>query len=235
MLFFSNNDRIRHPIKSVIFFVIVLYIGLLQTVHGNPRQKVLIFSNISEWAPYATSSEFSASPGILLEVLFQFLDLNNTTFEIQPYPNQRQFLKLKRGKIDSFPRAKEWTDNPDQYYWTDIIINSVDHLILRKESTFQFSKTEDLFGKNLMTIHGYGYPTLDQYFESKQIRKLSVYSYNKLYDRILNSNIDGGITDKLVALWKFKNSENLDINRYRFSKRPVHSAGIRFIFRQENK
>lgn len=104
--FLSINMRVTHPLKFVIFWGILLSLLLLQTGYSEPKEEVFVFSNLPEWAPYSTTDESHSSPGIIMEVLSQALDRTNTPFETHTHPNQRQFLMLKHGKIDSFPRPK---------------------------------------------------------------------------------------------------------------------------------
>ncbi len=197
---------------------------------ATPENREITFSfNDAGWPPYLVMENGDRAGGIMLDVLRTIASMHGLGVTIRPYPEKRGLLYLKKGKIDAFPKAMEWVKHPEEYTWTDPVVDSADVIVFRRSHPIVFNRPEDLFGKRIGTVRGYGYPLLDRYFSDGRIYRDDARSEKPMLKKLLLGRIDAAVINKLVALWMISpHSEFRDM--FAFSENNVGKAGYRFMF-----
>jgi len=213
------------PVCIAMFF-------LMQTVaNATPANKEIILSfNLAGWPPYLIHEEKNGfSGGIMIDVLRTVASEYGYKVTIHPYPEKRGLFYLDEGKVDAFPKAKEWTKHPENHIWSDEISDSSDVFVFMREKPIDYRTPEDLFGKRVGTVQGYGYPLLDQYFEDKRIVRDDAKSEHQMLMMLSKQRYDVAIINKIVALWIIAEKPEFQ-GKFGFSEKHIGNAAYRFMF-----
>lgn len=212
-------------------FVTLLCIATVAFAAG----KTMTFSFPGEgWPPYVIQTEDRAS-GIMPDVLAAIAEKYQYTLNFIYVPDKRGTLMLENGTVDVRPKAREWMEFPDRFLWTEPIVNSTDVLVFRKGHEFPFRTGDDLIGKTIGCIHGFGYPTLNALFENRQAFRHDVMDTEKLLGMLKLGRIDAAVTNELVARWIIRNDRELALNDFSFALRPVDTVPYRLMFSDNGK
>ncbi len=160
-------------------------------------------------------------------------------YRVEPamIPRKRVDQMLLRGRIDATTRAIEWTDRPEDFVFTDPIVDIEEVLFFTKSSEVNFKTPEDLRSMKLVTHLGYHYPALDTYFESGAIERFDVARDQDMFRYVLQGDgFDAAIADRLVGQWlllehgmkeHFQSSETTLSNyKFRIMLRPDWSTFV---------
>ena len=147
-------------------------------------------------------------------------------------PRRRVDQMLMDGYIDGTTRAKEWTDNPEDFVFTDPVVNVEEVLFIPKGSALDFEVPEDLFSKTLVTHLGYNHPVLEPYFASGDIKRFDVSKDRDMFLYVLHGeDLDAAIADRLVGQWILLN-EGLQ-GEFRTTSTKLSEYGFRLMLRKE--
>jgi len=181
------------------------------------------------YPPYTILGNDNKNHGILLDVLRTAASKYNHVVRVVIYPEKRETILLEIGKIDVRAKAKEWVKDPQNYMFTDPIVEHSDFLIFLNETSLKFNKIEDLFGKKIGTILGYTYPFFTPYFHDARIHRNDTVNQKAMLRMVVAKRTDGAIVNKLVALWNIKQDQDWQ-GKFIFSDRTVGSVGYRLMF-----
>lgn len=183
------------------------------------------------YPPYLINEEGKQS-GIMWDVVTVIAD--RLDYEVVPekIPRKRVDQMLSEGYIDATTRAKEWTDNPDEFAFTDPVVNIEEVLFVPKGSDLQFENLEDLFSRTLVTHLGYHYPALEPHFESGKITRFDVSRDKDMFSYVLHGNdMDAAVADRLVGKWILLNEDMQ--NQFRTTSTTLSEYGFRLMFRKD--
>jgi len=171
------------------------------------------------WNPYWIVKSEQTS-GILNDFMLQ-LDqhLNTSLIANSPLPNKRAQMRFKEGAIKIECCVNEaWRTSPEQAevsLWSDVVMSVEEVLIFPAGQRFEFNKLEDLKGKTIATVRGYGYVG-DNYFQRSdsgdnisQIQKVAL------------GRTDAGIIDRVELAYTLKNSKVLKERNIKIEVGPV--------------
>ncbi len=88
-------------------------------------------------------------------------------------------------------------------------------LVVKADRNLNLYSIEALFGKTVITLNGFSYPGLDEYFTSGEILKVEVKSHESALKAVENSRGVAFIAMKTRALYTIKH-EGLDRNDFKF-------------------
>ncbi|WP_266097552.1 type 2 periplasmic-binding domain-containing protein [Marinobacter salsuginis] len=71
-------------------------------------------------------------------------------------PRKRVDQMLLEGYIDGTPRAREWADNPEQFLFTDPVVDIEEVFFAPAQSDFSYESPDDLVSKPLLLTSGTG-------------------------------------------------------------------------------
>ena len=212
------------------FFAFFFCINSMTAIASQLGKKEIVFSMSPKgYPPYTIRGNDNKNHGILLDVLRTVASKYDYVVRVVIYPEKRETKLLEIGKIDARAKAKEWVKNPENYTFTDPIVEHSDFLIFLKETPLKFNKIEDLFGKKIGTILGYTYPFFTPYFDDSRIHRKDTVNQKAMLRMVVAKRTDGAIINKLVALWSIKQDQRWQ-GKFIFSERTVGSVGYRLMF-----
>lgn len=211
--------------------IMVLLFFCLMTTPALGEQLVTV--HIQDYPPYMIK-EAATPKGIIPEVFQLIAQKYNYTLDFKSASRKRVFIQLNSGKLDALPMAKEWVSDPENYEFTDIIVESRDVLFSPSQSPLQFESIEDLFGKKLGTHLGYEYPVLEVYFKDKRIKRRDAITEEATLGKTLLKRTDAAIVNALVGQWLIKQKSEWH-GKFVFSQKEIGVAGYRILFKKEWK
>ncbi|MEQ9547380.1 MAG: transporter substrate-binding domain-containing protein [Marinobacter sp.] len=155
-------------------------------------------------------------------------------YEVVPeqIPRKRVDEMLQTGYIDATSRATEWTDNPEDFLFTDPIVDVEEVLFIPAKSDLTYQTPEDLLSRTVVTHLGYSYPLLESYFQSGAINRFDVSRDRDMFTFLLHGNhFDAAIADRLVGQWILRNEGWR--KDFRISKESLSNYGFRLMLRKD--
>ena len=199
---------------------------------GLPPDKTLRLNvSTSGYPPYLIVKGDSYA-GIIWDVVNRVAE--RTGFEVSAIqvPRKRVDSLLLEGYLDATPRAREWTADPEQFLFTDAIVNVEEVFFFPKESDFHYEGPESLENKTLVTHLGYRYPPLQELFDTGHTRRFDVPKDRDMFRYLLYSDeLDAAIADRLVGQWIIL-SEDLQ-GQLRVSDHNISEYGFRLMLRKD--
>ncbi len=139
---------------------------------------------------------------------------------------------MSTGEIDAIPRAMEWVEHPENFQWSDPVLNSQDVIIQRKENNFQ--SLDQLHKKVLCTVIGYTYPQLNPLFDKKSLVRADARDTEAMLSTLQRQHCDAAVTNIHVFNWHKKTKPEITKDLIA-SSIVVGSAPYRFQFNQDKK
>lgn len=171
---------------------------------AKPQDQERVFRfNVSPngYPPYIIVSDEGYS-GIVWDVVSLITERLDYQLIAEKIPRKRVDQMLLENYIDGTLRAREWTDNPERFLFTDPIVRVEEVFFVPTESDFEYRTPEDVRSKTLVTHLGYNYPAIDQYFESGEATRFDVAQDKEMFGYVLHGDrFDAAIADRLVGHW----------------------------------
>jgi len=147
-------------------------------------------------------------------------------------PRKRVDKMLLDGYIDGTSRAREWADDPEQFLFTDPVVDIEEVFFAPAESGFSYQSPDDLVSKTIVTHLGYRYPLLEPYFEEGRIRRFDVSRDKDMFTFVLHGErFDAAIADRLVGKWILRN-EGLR-KHFEITSKGISNYGFRLMLRKD--
>jgi len=170
--------------------------------------------------------------GIMWDVVELIVPRLGYDLEFMKIPRKRVDQMLTDGYLDGTPRAIEWTEEPEQFLFTDPIVHVEEVFFFANGAEFEYNHPSDLFGKTVVTHLGYMYPALDSYFESEQIRRFDVSRDRDMFRFLLHGErFDTALADRLVGQWILKTEGMAE--HFSSSETAISQYGFRIMVRPE--
>lgn len=233
-----NDSSCRH-IPIAIASLTLLFSSLfgataLATEDASSQTDERVFRfNVSPngYPPYLITEDDKQS-GIMWDVVVLIAERLDYRVVAEKIPRKRVDQMLMEGYIDGTTRAMEWTDNPEDFVFTDPVVSIEEVLFVPNDSQLQFEVPEDLLSKTLVTHLGYHYPPLEPYFESGDIKRFDVSRDRDMFQYVLHGDdLDAAIADRLVGKWILLN-EGLQ-NQFRTTSAKLSEYGFRLMLRKD--
>ena len=192
-------------------------------------KKIRIGIPSNGWPPYIIVQQ-DRTTGIAIDVLKSIGAKKGYDLQTRFCPEKRGHLMVAQGKVDAWFDAKQWTRNPDRYFWTEPMVESQDLIISCRDKPVIFFQIDDLFGKTIGTQLGFVYPLLDRYFDSGNMVRSDTCSQAAMLKMLHMGRSDAAVANKLVALWIIKQDPEMDRRNFTFSDRIVGQASYRIMF-----
>jgi len=183
----------------------------------------------SGYPPYLICGD-NGTAGIMWEVVETIAEHIGYRVEPVKVPRKRVDQLLLEGLFDGTPRAREWTDNPDEFIFTDPVVDIEEVIFFPKDSAAKFRVVEDLFSLTLVTRLGYYFPALEPHFRSGRIERFNVPRDQDIFIYLLNNDeLDAAIADRLVGQWLLMEQGIQD--EFRVSSSILSQSGFRLMLR----
>lgn len=204
----------------------------LETSGPSAADKVFRF-NVSPngYPPYLITDE-TQTTGIMWVIVEEIVGRLGYRVEAHKLPRKRVDQMLLEGVIDGTSRAREWTSRPEDFVFTDPVVNTEEVVFFPSDSPHNFQVIEDLFSLTLVTHLGYNYPALKTHFESGDIKRFDVSRDQDLFFYVLEGDeMDAAVADQLVGQWILFREGIKD--KFRASPATLSKAGLRVMLRAE--
>lgn len=223
--------RNRLMLFLTIFTLVLCCISPAPPASAEERDNVIAIGSPKEgWPPYLIVDHSHTREGFCVDLARKVAEQNGFQFKIAIYPERRARLLLNSGRIHTMLKAKTWMPNPDNYLWSDPIIESEDILLFRAGQGSFYSSLKDISGLEVGVVLGYGYPTLERMIKSRAIRTYAANNAHHQLGMLLRGRVDCVVINRLVARWEIRNSLEFHDGQFDFSTFPVEVAPLRMAF-----
>ncbi|WP_297795029.1 transporter substrate-binding domain-containing protein [uncultured Marinobacter sp.] len=210
--------------------------GLAYAANSAPTSnaKTLHFNVSPNGYPPYLIVEGQQPSGIMWDVVT--LIAERIGYEVVPeqIPRKRVDEMLLTGYIDATSRAVEWTDNPEQFLFTDAIVEVEEVVFIPTDSDLTYQTPEDLFSQTVVTHLGYLYPLMEPHFQSGAIKRFDVSRDRDMFAFLLHGeHFDAAIADRLVGQWILRNEGWR--KDFRISKESLSNYGFRLMLRKDQE
>jgi len=171
------------------------------------------------WSPY-----WIVEPGEVRGILNDIMIELDQRLDISIIANsqlsvRRTQYRFKGGEIQIECCVSEaWRDSPEQAavsLWTDAVMTVDEVLIFPPEQSFEFNELEDLKGKLISTVMGYGYEGSELFERSDSINNISQIR------KVALARCEAGIIDRVELAYTLKHSKVLKEKNVKFEIGPV--------------
>ena len=188
------------------------------------------------YAPYIIIKEEDVS-GILIDVLTLAAQQISMEIAFEYMPEKRSRVMLDEGRIDGRMESPRWISDPEDYFWSEPIVNINDLFVYRQMDRNVFESDADMKGAVLITHLGYGYPTLQSLFDKGLVTRNDFSTEVGMLKQLKRKNgpvIKAAVMDKHVALWLIKHRKEFK-GSFKFSKRLIDSTPLHVQFTASEK
>lgn len=218
---------------SVILGSLLFALATLSPSASASEEKQVFRFNVSPngYPPYLIVHQNQPS-GIMWDVVSVVAQRLGYTVIAEQIPRKRVDQMLLEGYIDGTPRAREWADDPEQFLFTDPVVDIEEVFFVPAESGFSYQGPDDLIAKTIVTHLGYRYPLLEPYFKEGRIRRFDVSRDKDMFTFVLHGDrFDAAIADRLVGKWILRNEglrQHFDI-----TSESISTYGFRLMLRKD--
>jgi len=212
--------------------ILLFSLFMFFNIHADNKTIVLNMGG-KDYPPYLILKDDKKPEGIMYEVLQSIASKYNYVVVPARVPRKRVTLFIINGKLDATPRAKQWTKNPDDFLFTDKIIDFKDLIFYLKTNKLIFNDVKDLFGKRISTHTGYKYPLLEKYFKTNKIKRDDSNYELSMIRKVIAKRTDGVIINEKVGEWLLKT--NGWTNKFEKTDKDLGNVGYRIMFSKKWK
>lgn len=205
---------------------------LVQSLAVFSEETIVMNGTESGYPPYIIKNENATETGIMIDVLRHIANKHDYKIVTKSIPKKRISQHIKLGTIDANATAKKWVVDPQNYAFTDVIIDMRDVLFSLKESSANYQVAKDLIGKKLSTHLGYRYPSLNDQIKNQQTARVDEYSELLMLKSVLSKRTDVAIANEVVGNWIINKHPKLQ-NKFEVSAKSFGSVGYRIMFQKK--
>ncbi|MCR8915461.1 amino acid ABC transporter substrate-binding protein [Marinobacter panjinensis] len=231
----SSSRRLPIILASLtLAFSVLSGTGVLATENAATQntERVVRFNVSPNGYPPYLIYENGKHSGIMWEVVTAIAERLDYVVIPEQIPRKRVDQMIKEGYIDATTRAREWTDNPEEFAFTDPIVDIEEVLFVPEDSDLEFEVPEDLFSHTLVTPLGYHYPTLEPHFQAGEIRRFDVSRDKDVFHYVLHGDdMDAAVADRLVGKWILRNEDMQ--GKFRTTSAMLSQYGFRLMLRKD--
>lgn len=224
--------RLSATLGTLLFALVTLSPSAFASQETSQEKQVFRF-NVSPngYPPYLIVHQNQPS-GIMWDVVSVVARRLGYTVIAEQIPRKRVDQMLLEGYIDGTPRAREWADDPEQFLFTDPVVDIEEVFFVPAQSGFSYESPDDLVSKTIVTHLGYRYPLLEPYFEEGRIRRFDVSRDKDMFTFVLHGDrFDAAVADRLVGKWILRNEELRQ--HFDITSESISNYGFRLMLRKD--
>ncbi|MBU2952642.1 substrate-binding periplasmic protein [Marinobacter sp. F3R08] len=230
----QNRHFLRTPTVLSTLLLVLVFLSFPTAGSQDSLQGKQVFRfNISPngYPPYLIVDQ-NEPAGIMWDVVSAVTKRLGYKVVAEQIPRKRVDKLLLKEYIDGTPRAREWAKDPEQFLFTDPVVQIEEVLFMPAQSAFTYNSPEDLTSKTVVTHLGYHYPVLEPYFEEGSIHRFDVARDRDMFTFLLHGDrFDAAIADRLVGQWILRN-EGLR-QQFAITSKGISNFGFRLMLREE--
>ena len=148
-------------ILRLLFILPVVWVLLNPTAVQADPYKV----GIVDFPPYAVIEKSGKYSGIMVELLEKVLKKAEISYKVTPFPQKRLFQNLATGDTDIYMGIRGVPVYEGKVLFSDVAVSDIDLRAYCMKGTPLIQTRDQLKGKNLIVIMGYGYGGLIRYLK----------------------------------------------------------------------
>lgn len=231
-----TDSRHRRLLCRVVLFTLFLLQAPISTALASSQEQLpdVLHLNVSNsgYPPYLIVDDNGQPGGLAYETITRIAERLGIEVIVHRIPRKRVDELLLEGHIDATPRAREWTEDPGQFLFTDAIIDVQEVFFTRADSELEFSQVADLPPMQVVTPLGYFYPSLDELFQQGHLERFEVASDRDIFVYLRhNTDFDAAIADLTVGQWILR--QNGWKQDFRHSRNSISRFGYRLMLRPD--
>lgn len=228
------------PVRSIAPVLCALLLPwLAMTSSAGPEartDKPVFRLNVSPkgYPPYLIVSDDNRYSGIVWDVVNRIAGELNYRVVARKIPRKRVDTMLLDGYIDGTPRAIQWTDDPEQFTFTQPIVRIREVFFYPANADFHYEHPEDLRARTIITHLGYHYPEVAKEFNSGKARRFDVSNDRDMFSFLVQGNeFDAAIADLSVGQWIIRQNNWRD--QVKSTSVSISDFGYRLMLRHDWK
>lgn len=214
--------------KSLKCFILFFCLSSIESFAGVIKLDIVD----NGYPPYTLRLNNNEYAGIIMDVLKYVATKYKHRIQVVTIPRKRLSKMIRIGEADATIAAFEWITNPQDFIFTDPIIEGRDVLFSLRGSPLLFNKLEDLYGKSLATHLGYKYPFLDEAITSGKIIRHDALSLTSMLKLTVHKRTDAVVIDRDVGLWIIKNNPDMQ-GKLLSSDKAINIFELRLMFNKK--
>ncbi|WP_404364581.1 substrate-binding periplasmic protein [Marinobacter sp.] len=172
------------------------------TLHGEQQQTLLFNIAPDGYPPYTIQEDDGEIRGIFWDVLSEVAHRLGHELEVVEIPTKRVETMLLAGELDVTMRAREWTDEPEKFVFSDPVVTARDVLFTRRADPLNITSPSELKGIVLIAHHGYHYPILEPMIKTGDITLLELQDEATMFRRLAGATrFDALVTNYRAGMW----------------------------------
>jgi polar amino acid transport system substrate-binding protein len=163
----KNRKRVAWTLKMRKYAVIILFLLLaicMLSGYAIAREKTYRVG-LLDFPPFAVIEKSGQYSGILVELLEKVLKKANVSYTVIPVPQKRLFQGLAKGDLDIYMGIKGVPAYDGKVLFSDTPVSDIDLRIYALKKAKLIQNRDELRGKKLIVIMGYGYGGLIEYLK----------------------------------------------------------------------
>ncbi|MCD8522464.1 MAG: hypothetical protein LRY66_14585 [Saccharospirillaceae bacterium] len=225
---------IKRALSARMRYWLTLAIAALATdVTGTEVAGTLRLSVPDDGYPPYVVLQDGEPQGSLIEPLRQAAQRAGIALEFVLLPELRSHHMLESGNIDGRMESPDWTENPDDYLWSNLMVRLEDVLVYRNDQPFNPEQGDGLLGGEIITHLGYVYPLLQPAFANGSLIRLDKLTEQDMLNTLLLSQAETAralIIGRDVAQWYLAAQPALQALPLTFSEKIYGCAPMGFQF-----
>lgn len=185
-------------------WVLALVMLLVQWTFAD--NKIVFNLSPTGYPPYMFKDANGQAKGVVYDILHRVATKYGYEVVVVGVPKKRVVLQLRSGELDATAVAKEWVKNPEDFEFSNVIVQARDVLFFLKERPIKFNSIEDLYGKNIAVHLGYSYPSLKEAFEENLILTSVLNTETAMLGKVFMERSHAAVVNELVGQWLIKNT-----------------------------
>ncbi|WP_166263768.1 substrate-binding periplasmic protein [Marinobacter caseinilyticus] len=219
---------------TLLTFMVPAVNAELTQAEQRPGEIPVFVFNVSPngYPPYVILGDDGRHSGIAWDVLQTITERLGYRIEAKKIPRKRVDNLLNDGLIDGTLRAREWTDEPENFTFTQPIVRIKEVFFTRSASGFDYQVPDDIRDMTIVTHLGYQYPELEPLFVRGDAERFDVSQDTDLFTFLLNADhFDAAIADLSVGQWIIR--QNGWRGQLAHTDKGISDYGFRLMLRED--
>lgn len=186
--------------------IAVLLAGLMFPLLAASQDTLRIGVSDSDGPPINVISRDALRSGLTLDIGTLLARELNVKADFVVVSRKRVESSLEAGRVDIICNANPvWYDDATKFQWTHELYPQIERVATRLAQA-DITKTSDLSGMRIATIHGYSYPTLENMWSTGQASRTSEERLDLMMKALTDHLADAAIVTELEFVFWAKSS-----------------------------
>lgn len=185
--------------RTLSFLIYLFFTHYLMLLGASTQAQTIVIGGYD----YPPFMNIQSKQGIYHDVMKTISLETGLSFEWQYYPYARLNSLFEQGSVHiEVGAAEEWTSaSAEPGVYTDSFYALDDIALFRPKDAFPIKKHEDIKGKTIGVVRGYGFKNFDDMFTTKKATRFDAKDEKQLLHMLYNGRLDAIFINKNVFLY----------------------------------